>query len=92
MGATKKEKSVKRPGWEQATQGPDTASKLADGPVLQQGRAGSGTAFAIDAAEDHRMQPWQSLLDEIERESSLSPPGSDLFPCQDGFYAHSLAG
>ena len=41
--------------------------------------------------QDHRDQPWQSLLGDLERESSSSPEGSDLFPCHDGFYAHSLA-
>lgn len=42
--------------------------------------------------EDARIQPWQAIMDEIERQNSLSPPGSDYFPCQNGFYAHSLAG
>ncbi len=41
--------------------------------------------------QDHRDQPWQSLLDDLQRESSNSPEGRDLFPCRDGFYAHSLA-
>ncbi|KAK4166350.1 hypothetical protein QBC43DRAFT_286801 [Cladorrhinum sp. PSN259] len=42
--------------------------------------------------EDARIQPWQAIMEEIERQNSLSPPGSDYFPCQHGFYAHSLAG
>jgi len=41
--------------------------------------------------QDHRDQPWQSLLNDLQREGSINPEGSDLFPCHDGFYAHSLA-
>jgi hypothetical protein len=56
------------------------------------GAQGEPPSPAGSEGEDRRVQPWQSLMEEIERESRLSPPGSDYFPCQDGFYAHSLAG
>ena len=43
------------------------------------------------AAKDEREQPWKNLLDEIEKANKDSPVGEDFFPCQNGFYAHSLA-
>lgn len=46
----------------------------------------------LQQQEDNRIQPWQCLIEEIERQDSLSPLGSDYFPCHDGFFAHSLAG
>ncbi len=67
------------------------ASKLETRAALRPHRGPSSNGTA-PADEDQRIQPWQSLMDEIERESSLSPPGSDFFPCQQGFFAHSLAG
>lgn len=56
--------------------------------------ASSAGASGLDhpEQEDNRVQPWQSIIEEIERQGILSPPGSDYFPCRDGFFAHSLAG
>ncbi|KAK4172753.1 hypothetical protein QBC36DRAFT_69793 [Triangularia setosa] len=63
------------------------------GTALQTAGANSGTGTTLDAQqEDHRTQPWHSLMDEIERENILNPPGNDWFSCELGFHAHSLAG
>lgn len=58
----------------------------------QEGSRQSPADGSDSEPEDTRIQPWQSLMDEIARQGSLAPPGSDYFPCQDGFHAHSLAG
>ncbi|KAK4201002.1 hypothetical protein QBC40DRAFT_264558 [Triangularia verruculosa] len=60
------------------------------GAVLQTAGANAGTLATQQ--DDHRSQPWHSLMDEIERENMLNPPGSDWFSCNLGFHAHSLAG
>ncbi|GAW17963.1 hypothetical protein ANO14919_074320 [Xylariales sp. No.14919] len=41
--------------------------------------------------EDTREQPWQSLMPALKKQNEDAPVGQDFFPCQDGFYAHSLA-
>ena len=41
---------------------------------------------------DQRDQPWQSLLADIQREAQQTPFGTEYFPCDKGFYAHSVAG
>lgn len=63
-------------------------------PPYEEASRNNGSAMLPAPANqsDGRVQPWQSLMAEIERESNLSPPGSDYFPCQQGFHAHSLAG
>ncbi|KAK0663015.1 hypothetical protein QBC41DRAFT_306889 [Cercophora samala] len=74
------------------------------GALKEQGRAPESGAVAARNAgptlvaaaaaeeEDHRAQPWHSLMAEIEQESIRNPPGSDWFSCGLGFHAHSLAG
>ncbi|KAK1765101.1 hypothetical protein QBC33DRAFT_545739 [Phialemonium atrogriseum] len=96
IAAMTKRKVVEPWKWEEEQQVPGAANK----PEADPAQASTGNATRaplappprLDSEEDNRLQPWQSLMDEIERESSLSPPGRDYFPCQDGFYAHSLAG
>lgn len=69
-----------------------TSSKLETDGALRPHEAPPSSNGTTPAEDDQRIQPWQQLMGEIERESSLSPPGSDYFPCQQGFFAHSLAG
>jgi hypothetical protein len=91
MTATTDSKST-RDG-EQVAQG-GSCKKMAQqaGSTRAQNAQLASTIPADSEDEDRRIQPWQSLMEEIEREISLSPPGSDYFPCQNGFFAHSLAG
>lgn len=72
-----------------------------ESPTTEPGKLDTDLSQKADSAQqdattpvekDSRIQPWQSLMVEIERQNTLSPPGSDYFPCQDGFFAHSLAG
>ncbi len=78
--------------WEQAVESSAEANKSQVSAARQEAGSRNANTPPVESKEDTRIQPWQSLMEEIERESNMSPPGSDYFPCQDGFYAHSLSG
>ncbi|KAJ4205387.1 hypothetical protein NW759_014613 [Fusarium solani] len=48
-------------------------------------------AVKTPASVDEPDQPWKALVDVIDKENKNNPVGADFFPCEDGFYAHSLA-